>query len=1832
MKAGRILHRLFPYIGRKFMYGIAALVLVMCLFMVTALAAAAAETITVNTMADTEDVLPGDGICADSSGNCSLRAAVQTANAGSTDYEIKVPAGTYTLTSGDPLELRNHMVLTGDGGSDGSAAELTVIQAAAAPGNANFRVFNLNPDAEEAGYDITLQNMTVRGGGVNAPGDFGGAGILGYTGQKTITLQNLIIKDNAVGDGLYGGGLNIAGPPTGALVLHDTVIENNTAGNTSGSYTARAGGAYLEGDLKISISNTKFIGNTVYGSGGGMQAYPQTAAPGTVVITGSLFTGNQALGAVQEEGSEGRGGGVFMQRAALIQSTVFEKNYADGDGGGLAGDVYSGLLTLSEVTIAGNGAYGRGGGIYMNDTAKLSLSQSTVQDNVNSNDQSPSDIEVSSDVADVVVQPESSMPSLIVAGQQGLSYDMSVRNTGKTATAKDLKVQFTLDSKMTPVSLSGTDWSCVVATLSCTTTKSIAANGTSSAIQLVVDAEADAGNEVSVKADVVMEEEANTLNNSRTDLIPVVSPVTSTLKAEDARLVADGSNTTTVQLQMNNAAGTAVNDDGNAVLPVLTITGGGTLGPVATLGGGAYQAALTAPTTIGTSTIEASLNGVQLQEQAEVEFVAAGADAAKSSVAVDQATLTADGMSTAEVTVTVRDAQGNPLNIGGDTVVVAVSGGGSVGTVADHGDGTYGATLTAPTAVGTATITAKVNGAAVPGTATVSYVAGAADAAKSSVAVDQATLTADGASTAEVTVTVRDAQGNPLLVGGDTVAVAVSDGSVGTVADHGDGTYGATLTAPTSTGTATITAQVNGAAVPGTATVSYVAGTADAAKSSVAVDQATLTADGVSTAEVTVTVRDAQGNPLNIGGDTVVVAVSGGGSVGTVADHGDGTYGATLTAPTSMGTATITAKVNGAAVPGTATVSFVAGTADAAKSSVAVDQATLTADGVSTAEVTVTVRDAQGNPLLVGGDTVTVTVSGGGSVGAVADHGDGTYGATLTAPTSTGTATITAQVNGAAVPGTATVSYVAGTADAAKSSVAVDPASLTADGVSTAEVTVTVRDAQGNALLVGGDTVAIAVSGGSVGTVADHGDGTYGATLTAPTSTGTATITAKVNGAPVPGTATVSFVAGAADTSTSTLRVDRTELPADGSSTAQVTVTLKDSNGNVLGGGGQAVSLEIIGVGTLSAVTDLGDGTYRAVLTAPTAAGIAQISAEVGGMRLAAEASVNFIADQNANARALFVNGAPLNDFDPQIEKYVYNVPYSTDQATVTVQTYSPYAAVTVTGATYLEIGPNDLQVIVTAQDRAVSKTYHLTIVRAEQDLSSDARAVRLVVNGSALPDFEPDVRDYTLNVAHETTSALVEVQTAEADASVSVSGGEKLLVGSNTLKIIITAPDGVTTRTYTLHIVRKDKEAEASANADLAALAVDGVPLAGFHPDTTYYKLSVPYETTRVTVTAEVYEAGATADIWGGDILTVGSNLAAVTVMAPDGVATKRYELEIYRAEPPVVEPPVVEPPPGSPPVEAAPRSSNSFLTGLTLSAGMLKPGFSPGTTAYEVTVGPEVSALQITAQAEDPKAKLKIMYPAAGQVTEGMLSSAENSLSGNIPLIAGENSIKLLVIAEDGSWRTYSLRVFREQATGQSPGPEAPSGCAAQHVIFNDISGHWAEEEMKQAGCRGLVQGYPDGGVHPNTPVTRAEFIMLLASALNWNADITSTNVLSVFKDRESIRPWAQAAISQAVEQGIATGYEDGKFRPGSSISRAEMAVLMMRALGVKPEAGATTSFADDGGIPAWAKAYVAEAAGKGLINGRSGNRFDPSSQASRAEAIVLLLRLSNLLADES
>ncbi len=260
----------------------------------TAFVAPPAGTLLVTSALDAVDVTPGDGQCATAAGECTLRAAVQEANAGPANTIWLRPNAQYDLTLAGAAE---NAAATGD---LDVTAPLTIIghDATVSAAGLGDRVFDA-PYA--AGSSLTLTTMTVTGGSVT--GEAGG----GISSAVPLTLDTVWVSNNTADPA--GGGV----ASTGGIHATDSTITLNVASSSSGG---AGGGLYATGT--VDLHDTSVYGNeALAGAGGGGSAGGVLQSGGSFTMTGGSLVGNSAAGT-----SGAGGGGLFIENGTALLDGV----------------------------------------------------------------------------------------------------------------------------------------------------------------------------------------------------------------------------------------------------------------------------------------------------------------------------------------------------------------------------------------------------------------------------------------------------------------------------------------------------------------------------------------------------------------------------------------------------------------------------------------------------------------------------------------------------------------------------------------------------------------------------------------------------------------------------------------------------------------------------------------------------------------------------------------------------------------------------------------------------------------------------------------------------------------------------------------------------------------------------------------------------------------------------------------------------------------------------------------------------------------------------------------------------------------------------------------------------------------------------------------------------------------------------------------------------------------------------------------------------------------------------------------------------------------------
>ena len=367
----------------------------------------------VNTTTMNPDINPGNGICADSGGLCSLVAAMQEANALAGADSISIPAGTYYLPG--RLEPTEAVTFTGGGmantiihGRDAGGqpafqikANVTIsgveirdfsqaVAIASAQSNrtvtlSGVRVTNCGNLLAEVGPAVTnscssctlqisssvllnnfsdacgvisnygslsINNSTVSG---NSASSSSGGAVCSSGVGNSMSVTNSLIYSNSASNSDYGdgGAFDIRG---GTYSISSSEIFGNTAG--------RGGGAVALSFGTLSLSQTKIYGNQA-NYGGGLS------------LSGDSVTIAQCL--IKDNHAAGYGGGMYVWKSAAVYNSSIVNNTAGAKGGGAA--VNDQTLTFVNSTISGNSADEDGGGLHTTNNAIARLANVTVSDN-----------------------------------------------------------------------------------------------------------------------------------------------------------------------------------------------------------------------------------------------------------------------------------------------------------------------------------------------------------------------------------------------------------------------------------------------------------------------------------------------------------------------------------------------------------------------------------------------------------------------------------------------------------------------------------------------------------------------------------------------------------------------------------------------------------------------------------------------------------------------------------------------------------------------------------------------------------------------------------------------------------------------------------------------------------------------------------------------------------------------------------------------------------------------------------------------------------------------------------------------------------------------------------------------------------------------------------------------------------------------------------------------------------------------------------------------------------------------------------------------------------
>ena len=182
-------------------------------------------------------------------------------------------------------------------------------------------------------------------------------------------------------------------------------------------------------------------------------------------------------------------------------------------------------------------------------------------------------------------------------------------------------------------------------------------------------------------------------------------------------------------------------------------------------------------------------------------------------------------------------------------------------------------------------------------------------------------------------------------------------------------------------------------------------------------------------------------------------------------------------------------------------------------------------------------------------------------------------------------------------------------------------------------------------------------------------------------------------------------------------------------------------------------------------------------------------------------------------------------------------------------------------------------------------------------------------------------------------------------------------------------------------------------------------------------------------------------------------------------------------------------------------------------------------------------------------------------------------------------------------------------------------PAPAAAASTGFSDVpESHWAADSIRRAVDLGLFQGQTPTRFGLGAPMTRGAFVVALCRLFGWEM---VTPEAGSYTDNQDKSAWYYSAVETAYANGAITRQTD-TFRPREPITREELAVMLVRAMGY----GTIAGLAQDLPMPfrdvTTNVGYIAMAHELGLVNGTAATTFSPDQTATREQAAVMLIRL--------
>lgn len=196
---------------------------------------------------------------------------------------------------------------------------------------------------------------------------------------------------------------------------------------------------------------------------------------------------------------------------------------------------------------------------------------------------------------------------------------------------------------------------------------------------------------------------------------------------------------------------------------------------------------------------------------------------------------------------------------------------------------------------------------------------------------------------------------------------------------------------------------------------------------------------------------------------------------------------------------------------------------------------------------------------------------------------------------------------------------------------------------------------------------------------------------------------------------------------------------------------------------------------------------------------------------------------ENADLRVLKIENMEP-EFSKDVTEYYLTVDLEIDKIDIEAYSDSEKASVDIQGNNDLQEGENKIEIVVTAE-AGNQKTYYIYVTKIDNAKMANANLQTLEIEGASIsPKFKNNIYSYNVTIDKNTKKLNILAKPENEKSKIEIVGNSNLKEGENIIKIIVTAEDGTTTRTYKINAYTSLNDIQVQEEDKKPAIVVLGI------------------------------------------------------------------------------------------------------------------------------------------------------------------------------------------------------------------------------------------------------------------------------------------------------------------------------------------------------------------------------------------------------------------------